>query len=474
MNSSEFLAILKNPSLLKKHDRLWLERMIREYPWFQTAHLLLAKKYQLDEHPEFEHKLNLVAAYALDRVKLFELMNGKLEKVPTHEVVWVSEEEYAETESGVDKLEIVTVNSELEEMLKSIGERKKTILDKEEGKILLEEERMLHVSEKEPIIVSSDEDDLQELNLLNEAGGGSEFIPINEMLLEEMKEEFVLEQNSEQDSTLILEEELNVQEEKYSESELEAISNAEALMQIETESEEDIVSADDPEIESIQKLESEIEHELENEFYQEVLEKAVDLISDDEVVLIVEEEIIDSKEEVFTETEATKDSAFRINENVESPGAFLPEKSYTFLEWLKFFKPESSKQATKIKASSKREEETEGKGYKQELSETEEVFEPPVQEVFRLNIEEELKIIDRIVGTLKQKSQKQESKLSAEELGKKSLEPHEEVISETLATIYEEQGKYDKAIRMYAKLSLRYPEKVSFFAARIKEIKRKK
>ena len=49
-----------------------------------------------------------------------------------------------------------------------------------------------------------------------------------------------------------------------------------------------------------------------------------------------------------------------------------------------------------------------------------------------------------------------------------------EIVSETLANIFESQGHYDKAIRMYVKLSLRFPEKVSFFAARIKELKSKK
>ena len=47
------------------------------------------------------------------------------------------------------------------------------------------------------------------------------------------------------------------------------------------------------------------------------------------------------------------------------------------------------------------------------------------------------------------------------------------VASETLAALLEAQGLYDKAISMYERLCLQYPEKSSFFAAKIKELKNK-
>lgn len=43
--------------------------------------------------------------------------------------------------------------------------------------------------------------------------------------------------------------------------------------------------------------------------------------------------------------------------------------------------------------------------------------------------------------------------------------------TEALAQIYQEQGYTDKAREIYSKLSLRYPEKSVYFAARIEEIK---
>ncbi|GAB4313235.1 MAG: tetratricopeptide repeat protein [Bacteroidales bacterium] len=60
------------------------------------------------------------------------------------------------------------------------------------------------------------------------------------------------------------------------------------------------------------------------------------------------------------------------------------------------------------------------------------------------------------------------------DLAKKSLEePEMGIVTETLADIYVKQENYQRAIQAYERLGLLYPEKSSYFAARIEELRKK-
>ena len=52
------------------------------------------------------------------------------------------------------------------------------------------------------------------------------------------------------------------------------------------------------------------------------------------------------------------------------------------------------------------------------------------------------------------------------------LQPREELMTETLARVYTQQKNYEKAIEAYKILILKYPEKSSFFADQIRDLKR--
>jgi hypothetical protein len=83
-------------------------------------------------------------------------------------------------------------------------------------------------------------------------------------------------------------------------------------------------------------------------------------------------------------------------------------------------------------------------------------------------------LIDKIISNLPKtpKVSTSASFYSAENKAKESLLETEDLVTETLAQIYAAQGNIHKAIRAYEILSLKFPQKNTYFAAKIEELKK--
>ena len=81
-------------------------------------------------------------------------------------------------------------------------------------------------------------------------------------------------------------------------------------------------------------------------------------------------------------------------------------------------------------------------------------------------------LIDKfIIANPRIEPQKDKTYLPIDDISKPFLEESGGLVTETLAKIYVNQGYYSKAIDIYEKLSLKFPEKSSYFASQIEKVK---
>ena len=85
-------------------------------------------------------------------------------------------------------------------------------------------------------------------------------------------------------------------------------------------------------------------------------------------------------------------------------------------------------------------------------------------------LSEKVNLIENFIINKRNKTNKRF--YSANDKAKESVKFEFDIVTETLAKVYVEQGYYEKAIAAYQQLSLKYPKKSAFFAAQINLINR--
>lgn len=100
MNRVQFISYLDHPEKLSGEDSRLLTGLLKNFPYFQTAHLLLAKSLHNQNSIDYNNQLKITAAYATDRKVLHQFITKPF--VPKEEKAVVSE--IAETKTPTESI----------------------------------------------------------------------------------------------------------------------------------------------------------------------------------------------------------------------------------------------------------------------------------------------------------------------------------------------------------------------------------
>lgn len=152
MNREEFIYYLNHPAILGKKSILEMHELLNEFPYFQTAHLLLLKNLYNLENIKFSNQLKISAAHITNREILYYLLQKEeLAEAETIEVAKEKEERLKKTmatsESRISRAEEYLPDSKERTSVDNTDIQAKSIRERKE----LQEERIM-LNEDEEII----------------------------------------------------------------------------------------------------------------------------------------------------------------------------------------------------------------------------------------------------------------------------------------------------------------------------------
>lgn len=433
MNTQQLIGWMKEPSLLGKEASAQLDTLTQTFPYFQTAHLLYIKSLHNENSFLYNNQLKVSAAYATNRKVLYELITKKkvvsefrvsgsgLENPIEKEKIISVELKNKEPETR--NAEPETQNTEHETIQPEFPKKRFTKDEDEWESGMIRQLQLLHHWQMTPQEILAKR--IAEINAEAAKKITDDKLPITD---EKIAAEKVVEEKAptaaDEINTL-----LYVLVEP---GEAEDISNAEEIETEESTLEQEEnwdVKVLDEEQESVAEKKSEPSHVPLDAISQEILRGAIsssiELEVDDAIPSLAElghKTIADRKPPVI-EKEVPKTEEKKAEE-------------LTFTSWLK-----------QVSTSPVPEEKPEKQPVKSDL-------------------------VDKFIQDAPRIQVNKATFFSPVNMAKKSVQDSDEFITETLAKIYVKQGNISKAIRAYQKLSLKFPEKSSYFAALIEELKR--
>ncbi|MBK0383773.1 hypothetical protein I5M32_12460 [Pedobacter sp. SD-b] len=522
--ADKFLSYHSNPIQVGKNQLSELNSLINEYPYCQSLHFLAAKA-AAEDHEKASYLAN-AATFASSRETLFDFLENPLNfhtpiskqeeitelveeqnsnpdfgqafgidlnQTIVKEKVEDEEDKVEDKEVEVEKVEVEEEKTDeiVNEVEEDEVEEEKTdeIVNEVEGKEV--EEDKVEEEKTDEIVNEVEEDEVEEDKVEEQTQEGTSAVAENKAEIVAENENLEKPEKEHDQAFADVETERNLEGQTIEVEKVEV--EAKEVEEVEEDKTDEIVN-------EVEEGKVEVEEEKTNEIVSEV-EVEEDKVEEEKVVDKVENDQPERKkkslEEILFDSPAQSDFfAFSIDKtsNKEKPSENAEEKivqyhddtlPYTFLWWLNktrkehasnnqpYTKRKTAQQQTAIIESTLNHQIAENIFH---LRSVDEVVENKKETNFTVPYDfrqKEHKIIEKFIAEEPQIKPPAANKIDTENKAKKSSEDSNEVVSETLAKIYVEQMLYHKALDVYKKLSLKYPEKSTYFASQIKYLELK-
>ncbi|RUT69408.1 hypothetical protein D0817_16355 [Flavobacterium cupreum] len=530
MNVTDYTHLINKPDAITEKQTEALGNVLNEFPYFQSARALRLKGLYNQNSFKYNYALKVTAAHTTDRSVLFDFITSEtfvsiqneyydqklkdLLNITVFEIEIVLPEIQKVPEIRIDPIEQSILSSIREATTVVFEEPKKA--EEKPVDIVVEQPVLTPVKEEAPVVIEKTIA-IEEITLDSFV---ENFTPAVKEETPGIVEEPVLVKEVTIDSfvepvSASVEETPIVTEEPLITEEITINSVVEQPVSTFTEEETPIVTEEPIVIEEItidsfveQPVQASVQEETPSATEERIIveEITIDsfveqpastfekeeetLISTDEPITVqetekipevrvepIEESVYNAVKEattvVFEDLKETEiaETVKNAEENLEigKPLDFSANEKHSFQEWLQLARTEPIDRTKEGPA-----EKTEAV---QETEKTPEpVTEPVAERQETESIEEEKKkkaeIINKFIETNpKIPPIKPTAIVPTVVLDPNKNEDNSYLMTETLARVYLEQKKYTKAIQAYQILILKYPEKISFFADRISDIK---
>ncbi|MBR6278362.1 MAG: hypothetical protein IKR41_06355 [Bacteroidales bacterium] len=481
INSKQFFKYLQDPGQLTESSVVEIEQLIKQFPFFQTAHLLYLKSLKKINKKLVSEKLPVESLYIADRKKLYGILeeddsyksqliskatntkedtenkasNGKTFKVVTPESVTTQTKETKDSTQGG-----TTVTKETKTVTVSEGKTENAPNIKKKN-LTAEERKNNHDN-----LVKDFFDERQESNYQTVATNIAEDGSIKSAAADFAKEENV--------SQAVIRHESRASENKPSETPKPQVETKTQVIETKTVETKTIATKveEKPKVVETKTVETKVEEKpkveetktvetkVEEKPKDNILDKIASLRKEKDEVnkKLQEEELVakKAKEEaekaaaaavITTTTTVVKETVTTVTEKKPA------DKETELLELEKpVEKPAEKSAAEKLLARLERFKDNKNPETSENKIESDSLIDKFLKEDPHIDRNKEV-----VQGDMGEDSVKQP-----------------ELYSEKLAKLYITQKLYDKALASYEKLKAKYPEKESYFAEKIEEIQQLK